>query len=265
MKLVDLEGLRFTVTSDASGAAKPIKDLAGALERLKTAVHGLRLKNAADNLSNIGNASQNINTEGLGNLANALGKLGSVKISRTIVTGLNGIVEAAHGLTDNDVSRVERLSEALSGLGSVGKIDIPKISGGTQTPTVQESELSLGTTAVSSEVRSVGDAMSYTLQAAPKFHMTLREIIGDLSSLGKSSSLAGSALRNIAKYTVALPVTMGSQFAGRIKETTASLGHMFAAIKRIAALPTVSKSNTSIVLDVVKSPDDFVPKLTERD
>ena len=39
----------------------------------------------------------------------------------------------------------------------------------------------------------------------------------------------------------------------------------YAAIKRIAALPTVSKSNTSIVLDVVKSPDDFVPKLTDRE
>ena len=37
----------------------------------------------------------------------------------------------------------------------------------------------------------------------------------------------------------------------------------YAAIKRIGALPTVSKSNTSIILDVVKSPDDFVPKLTD--
>ena len=37
----------------------------------------------------------------------------------------------------------------------------------------------------------------------------------------------------------------------------------YAAIKRIGSLPTVRKSNTSIILDVVKSPDDFVPKLTK--
>lgn len=35
-------------------------------------------------------------------------------------------------------------------------------------------------------------------------------------------------------------------------------------IKRIGQLPSVRKSNTSIILDVVKSPDDFVPNFSDR-
>lgn len=36
-------------------------------------------------------------------------------------------------------------------------------------------------------------------------------------------------------------------------------------IKRIGALKSVSKSNTSIILDVVKSPDDFIPNFSDED
>lgn len=38
-----------------------------------------------------------------------------------------------------------------------------------------------------------------------------------------------------------------------------------AVIKRIGSLPSVTKSNTSIILDVVKSPDDFVPRFSDQD
>lgn len=37
----------------------------------------------------------------------------------------------------------------------------------------------------------------------------------------------------------------------------------YAVIKRISALPTVSKSNTSIILDIVKSSEDYVPPLSD--
>ena len=236
---IDIGSLEFTVEATSADASKNLDSLADSLKRLRDSAKGLSLKSVGTNLTTIGAASKDINSNALLNLATALNNLKSVKVSSTIAKNIAAIGTSVRGISDSDIQRLERMGNALRGLGSVGKISIPKVV----TKDVSTGkELDKGTTSVSggsaeSEAQKVSflaQAMDSAKQAGRGLGSVIRGAAEDIRSLGLVSASSAKSLWSVSKYTAALPLTLGSQFAGRVKEATAALGHMFSRIKRIA-------------------------------
>ena len=241
MRVAELEGLQFQISASSDNASKHLNTLAESLKSLKEAVSGIgltKLKNVAGAVKEVADASSRGDGDKLAKLSDALVNLGSSKISSTIGKNLSSIVDAVNSTDEASVGRLERMAAALSDIGSVGRIKIPKLNlpeqqmqtrgdlENIQTPSASITEQSM---------MSVGNAMDdISTRSAPTFRAVIKGIISDLKGLATGSDFASRGLRGIMRYTIGLPITLGSGFAKRIGEATSSLGHMFSAIKRIA-------------------------------
>ena len=246
---VDLEGLEFQIEAQSDGATKHLESLTSALKSVKEQLKSFAgVTKVVTGLTKLGEAARSVSEEDvsrLSRLATALSSIknvGEIKISATLPTRISEIGAAARSMSDADIDRLERFSNALSGLSSFnGRINIrmnPVMNDGTQTENALD---------VTPQV-DMGDAkeeIDDTISRASSLRDTLasigssigggiRNFLGDLRLLASSATQSSAALRGLMRYTVLLPITLGSSFAAKVRQTTTSLGHMFGAIKRIA-------------------------------
>lgn len=242
----ELEGLNFQIKTDTEGASKGLESLSASFAKLKSAASNLRgLSTAANRLSELKDVLSNMHLEQLDKLSNSvngLKGLASVQISAALPRRIGEIGAAARSLTDEDLARLERLSAALQGLSSdSGTICVPRIV----TPRTQENAQPNQPITPDPNTDEANRKLDETTSRAERLRETLssiggsignglRSFLGDLRLLASSSDGASRALSNLVKYTALLPVTLGSNLASKVRQTTASLGQMFNAIKRIA-------------------------------
>ena len=239
--MTELEGLQFQIEAVSGNTDTKLDSLAQAFTRLKTATAGWNGGSVANRLSEISSAVHGLSGDSLSGLErltsvlSTLNGLGRISISSTIPKRISEIATASAQITEDSISRLERMGEAIQKLGSSGKI--PRINLGT----IRQGDSMGSDVSTPRNMDDTGEQASRlrvsfdtVKQAGVSFLQTVRELTTELFSFGKSAGSAGTALRGIAKYTVGLPITLGSGFARKIGEATASLGHMFSAIKRIA-------------------------------
>lgn len=242
----ELEGLNFQIKTDTEGASKGLESLSASFAKLKSAASNLRgLSTAANRLSELKDVLSNMHLEQLDKLSNSvngLKGLASVQISAALPRRIGEIGAAARSLTDEDLARLERLGAALQGLSSEGgTIRVPRIV----MPRTQENAQPNQPTTRPPNTEEANRRLDETTSRAERLRETLssiggsignglRSFLGDLRLLASSSDGASRALSNLVKYTALLPVTLGSNLASKVRQTTASLGQMFNAIKRIA-------------------------------
>ena len=235
---VTMEGLEFQIETKSSEGTKGIDALSRSLNRLNKALG-------------------NINTsklEGLGEVLNSIGRLGEIKISKTVATQLGSIAEAMGQISTGDVERLERMAAALDHLSSVGNVRLPRIN----TPT----------TGVGDSVGTSGAATSAQEAAASVEQVTTRTLslrnvlsgIGGVFRTGFSVGVGvlrtlGGALANVASTAGRAAINMlgfgktSAGLASQVKHVTSGLGKLFSSLKRIAmyrlfrwAISSITKS-----------------------
>lgn len=254
--MAELEGLQFQISASSDDASKHLNSLADSLGRLKTAVSGIgvsKLKNIAGAIGEVNDASSKGNGDNLTKIAEAVNKLAGVRISSTIATQIRKISESLRSLTEEDISRISSLGAALNNLAPAltkltantnGNLKI-SIKGSAAQVTPKTPELDNKSQNVKGSTKEVEDGAERAKAALRSLRDTLASIgkstynafsgaIRGLRELATGSDFASRGLRGLMKYTVGLPITLGSGFARRIGEATSSLGHLFSAIKRIA-------------------------------
>ena len=236
-----LEGLEFQIEAGTDGAIEHLNSLASTFKRLKDATNGLKLGTTANSIKKIFDAVDGDKANALAKFAESMSALRSasdVKISSTIASRISDIATAVRSVRDEDISRLARLGDALSNIGSVGniRVRISGLSGESQTPGQGIAEDPVGNIGSEArdadmQVRSLRDTLA---SIGAGVGNALREVVRGIRHIATSSDTASKAVRGLIKYTALLPVTLGANLASKVKESTASLGHLFSAIKRIA-------------------------------
>ena len=234
--MVELEGLEFQIQTSSDGAITHLKNLTEALTALRSASTNQRgLSNTVSKLRELSSAFTGVSDKfaSLSNLSTALSNLSNAKVSATLGKNIASVISSAKGLDDATVERLERFSDAIGNLsGGGGRVNIPKLD--IQPTEGVNTQTSTQAMATEQSVTGLGSAMDETAQSSLTFGERMRSAASSLVELFRSSSKAGQGIRTLAKYTIGLPITLGSNLASRVKESVASLGHLFSAIKRIA-------------------------------
>lgn len=234
--MVELEGLEFQIQTSSEGAITHLKNLTEALTALRSASTNQRgLSNTVSKLRELSSAFTGVSDKfaSLSNLSTAISSLSNAKVSPTLGKNIASLVSSAQGLDNATVERIERFSDAIGNLsGGGGRVSIPKLD---IKPTEGvDTQTSTQAMATEQSVTGLGSAMEETSRSSVTFGERMRSAASSLAELFRSSNNAGQGLRTLARYTVGLPITLGSNLASRVRESVTSLGHLFSAIKRIA-------------------------------
>lgn len=242
----ELEGLEFQIKAHSEAATEHLNSLSDAFSRLKGETSNMRgLSSASDKLQKISDVAARIRIEPLERLATAMSafrSVGDIRISPAIPRRITELGEAARSLSDADLDRLERLGQALGNFGSVaGTIRIPRV----QVPTRATEAMENTPVAPTADLSAVNEQLEDTRVRAMSLRSVLstigqgigagfRGFLDGLRLLATSSDRTAVAVRSLVKYTALLPITLGSNLAVKVKQSTASLAHLFSAIKRIA-------------------------------
>lgn len=126
-----LDTLKIKVSAETDEAEKKITALA---EAIQTAFNGRGSTKTGEKLKSISEAANGINASASGNvasLAEALGKLGNIKISATIANQLTKIGAALKSIDSGDIAKLKDLTDSIGAInasGGVGniKVQVPK-------------------------------------------------------------------------------------------------------------------------------------------
>ena len=234
--MAELEGLQFQISASSDNASQHLNALAESLGRLRSAASNLRtLRTATGLIQDLSNATDGLNADGLSRLADALSRLNGLSISATAGRNFSALVDQIRSLTEGDIGRIERLADAYGYLSeSTRNLRLPRLPrnlGDEQPQQNRELPNERRSNGVQQLLSQIDDLSS---RSAPAFSRAISEMVSSLRSLATGSDGASRGLRGILKYTVGLPLTLGSGFASKIGAATKSLGHLFSAIKRIA-------------------------------
>ena len=234
---VELEGLEFRVVGvGADESAQSLESMAKSLTALKSAIPTkAKLSGFVANLTAIKNATSGIeaNTKALSELGSALRSLSSAKVSPNIAKNLNEISFAGHIITDESITRIQSLADALSGLQGIGniKINVPQasVTGGAEgqdnpfeawtdvEPEERGSRLAVFLETIKTGFQGVAGAAITAGSAVVEF-------------LAKADQMSHGALSGFLK----LPGFFAKDMVGGIKKATGAVGGLFAGLQRIA-------------------------------
>ena len=128
---VEMQGIKFQIVNDSKDASLGIRELAGALRELKTAISGstTSLAKVASGISDIKKSVNGMNTGDFtskmnrisASLENLRAKTEELKISSTVGKQLEEINKAITGLPDTPGDKLGNLAEGLKPLSELGK------------------------------------------------------------------------------------------------------------------------------------------------
>lgn len=234
---VELEGLEFRVVGvGADESAQSLESMAKSLTALKSAIPTkAKLSGFVANLTAIKNATSGIeaNTKALAEFGSALRSLSNAKVSPNIAKNINNISFAGHLITDESITRIQSLADALSGLQGIGniKVNVPQSSavGGAEgqdnpfeawtdvEPEERGSRLAVFLDTIKTGFQGVAGAAVTAGSAVVEF-------------LTKADQMSHGALSGFLK----LPGFFAKDMVGGIKKATGAMGGLFAGLQRIA-------------------------------
>ena len=252
---IELEGLEFQIEAKSEEGTKGIDALAESLGKVKKAVKGgLGLNSSVKQLTNLNKALDGFHSEKLEKLSNALSSLSGTKasISATLPKRISELGTSLQGLRDEDIDRLERVSNILRGMGDLSNVRIPRVN--VPTTGVAPTMTTPGNTATDAVDSGIEQASGGVQQASAAVEQataktsrlkTLLSGIGGVFSKGFSAGTGalkklGSALASAGSKAAkaASPMNLfkksAAGLAAKVKQTTSGLGQMLSSLKRIA-------------------------------
>ena len=253
---IELEGLEFQIEAQSDEGVKHIDSLAESLGKIKKAVKGgLGLNSSVKQLENLNKALSGFHSEKLESLSKALGTLSGVKatIPATLPKRITELGTSLQSLNDDDIDRLERVSNVLHGMGDLSNVKIPKVNVPTTgvAPTMTTPGNS-ATDAVDSGMEQATSSVQQTTaavdQAARKTNFLKSILSGIGGAFSKGFSLGTGTLHKLSNALTKVKVAgqkaktamsklkdvLGSALAAKVKQNTAGLGHLLSSLKRIA-------------------------------
>lgn len=219
-----IQGLEFIITNDITGAVQNIDMLSGALRNFKAAVKGgIGLTTVGKQLKEFDEVLKKIDLSKFAQFTAALSQVGSVspKLSKSFVTNMAGLGAALQNVSEADVSKLERIGQALShfpsqlsltGLGSIGKA----VAKGMPTEGYTVTNAQDPTT-----VEQTGSAMGSLTAAMQRFGAVITPVLGRF----------GMLMLSFTQFTVGgLAQRVGAAFRGIGTRITGLIN----SIKRVA-------------------------------
>lgn len=222
---IELEGLEFKVEGLSGTSTKGLEDLTNALSGLKSALPTkAKIFGVATGISQLSNAFAQLSThtKTMGRFAAAMGNLRQARVSPGLVKNLESLATSAAkfaDLSDEAITKIERLSAALKGLRGVGRISlaVPRSAVAEQNPAAALAE--------------TGNMASRTVSNVRAFFANIEE--GAKRAAGAVSKVA-KGFGKIGSTVFALPKFFTGEFASGITTAVKKVGELFAGLKRIA-------------------------------
>ena len=240
----ELQGLQFVVESKAENSSKGIEQLIASFENLKKVLGGERagmtakMEKIAEAMTKMSTASESVTKT-----AEALGKLGTTKISPAMSKNLESVSKSLETFKADSASNIKVVSDALGELATnlerikdLRGFDISRALNNTNfNPQASEAEDETWE-AIDDvpEPAPVENSMGRIAKAASAASDKIRQLVGSLKRLGPAFSATKDFGREFLSIMKEFGQTMGSRIASSIKNVTGRLGQMFSSIKRIA-------------------------------
>ena len=117
MKMADFESLNLTISAESSAASGSITTLTKSLKALQTSLAALDVSRITQSLQSVTNLTSS--------LSNAMSNFKmNRKFADGIIQGLSSIAAAVDSISEESISKIERLGNALGKLSDMPKIDI---------------------------------------------------------------------------------------------------------------------------------------------
>ena len=117
MKMADFESLNLTISAESSAASGSITTLTKSLKALQTSLAALDVSRITQSLQSVTNLTSS--------LSNAMSNFKmNRKFADGITQGLSSIAAAVDSISEESISKIERLGNALGKLSNMPKIDI---------------------------------------------------------------------------------------------------------------------------------------------
>ena len=214
---VSIQGLQFEISTKTSDSqmTKGINNYANALKNI-----GNASQNATSGLQALNTALGKVkNVKNLDKFAQSLAKLGEVRISSSIAKNITAIGDAVSQMTDENLGKLQKFSDALANLKGVnlGSISASQSSNASSVPTTNVGNLSNVTGENASGLGSLANAADSARSSASRFASVFQGIKTVASSVGGTIASVAGSFRNLA-------VATGSKLAAGMKTFTSALG-----------------------------------------
>ncbi len=221
-----IDSLDIQVSQSSSNAVKGIEDLAGSLEKLKSATKGgLGLTSIIRQLNSVVepiNRTNGASIRKLESLAGAIDKLSSAgKISPSIANNISKIGAAMDNITSEGVTRLQETVSALERMKDVGKISTPNLA--KVTPAIASGDKTIAPR----KAPIVGEPAT----PAPAKDVT-QEIQRESAAVGNLTKKYGY-FRTQATTAAS---TIKASYSEAFKRVKNSTGEAFSAIKRLGSI-----------------------------
>lgn len=246
---IAIDQITIAVEATAESAAKSIDSLISALRRLRNGVSKMDvsgLNKLRDSLREIGSGSSNIDktVEHIDKVSKAFERLkqaGSAKLNKGLSDQIRSIASACAELTDGNISKVAKMSDALSKLGGVNLGSATGIRRAVNVPTAltprdvttqmtDQSSLTaqIGSTANAeyrdaAAAQSVAAAHEQAASSSARFSDSLKSVASSLWSAAKGTASFGFRLMTLPFRAAA---SAAGHFVGKLKS-------VLSAFKRI--------------------------------
>lgn len=245
---VELEGLEFQIEAKSEEGTKGIDALAESLGKLKKAVKGgLGLNSSVKQLTNLNKALEGFHSEKLEKLSNALGSLSGAKstIPSTLPKRISELGTSLQNLRDEDIDRLERVSNVLHGMGDLSNVRIPRVNvpttgvaptmttpGNTATDAIDSGveEATGGTAEASSLTEKFKTAMGSLGGVFQKTKNNMGQFLSTLSNTLKSLNETGKEVGTFKNAFTQMGQSLGSAIAAKVKAVTSTLGRTVTAL-----------------------------------
>ena len=222
---IELEGLEFKVEGLSGTSNKGLEDLTKALNGLKSALPSKnKISTVVSGLSQISTAfaAMQGQTKSLSRFAAAMSELRKARVNPTLGKNLGSLAKNAQRfakVSDDAVTKIERLANALRDLKGVGKISL----------SVPKSAMESGD--ANGEAQNLGETFVEQTVKARNFFSSIMNgsfrVTDALNLVKKGAIKAGTALVGIPKFFT-------GEFASGITTAVKKVGELFAGLKRIA-------------------------------
>lgn len=199
-----LDTLSIQVNTNAGTAAKGIDALANSLKHLGTTTGQLDMGKVAQSL-------EQLNSNKLVELANALSGLSEIKISERLANSITKIAEAADKITDQQIDRIRQFSDAMSGLKGIdisgASFSFPTTKNGNiintsaTTPLEEVDRQSKGWSALIEKVQAFSEKYKVATGAVGKFRNWAKATL-KMREMGVQSGALLKDFARIAKYRI---------------------------------------------------------------
>ena len=128
-----IDTLKIKVEGDSQSAVKSLDDLISTLERLKGVSSSKSITSLASKLDKLKSSINDIKTKNLSKLNSIFSTLSNAKkinISPRLPERIRDLGDAVRSLDGADFSRLNEMASGLSALARVGRVRLPRISGG---------------------------------------------------------------------------------------------------------------------------------------